>query len=98
MSDSFFTSPESSLCVEKYGHWRGAELSSVLPVLQDIAAGTRDAWVWDRNPQCKYLTLEIDTRSGGLVRILDRDGSLISVAELRDQALSAADEVEKSGD
>ena len=68
-------------CIEKYGNWQGAHLKDVLPLLSEIAENDYDRWMWYRNPPCKYLTLRMDTRDGGRVRIFDRDQKLISIQE-----------------
>lgn len=66
---------------------RGYALADVLPILQRIAANEIvDGWYWGRNFACKYVTLAIDTRDGGYVRLTDRDGNPISPAELARQA------------
>lgn len=85
MGEAFFASEVNLTSQEKYGHYRGAKISAVLPVLQAIAEGKRDVWSWDRNPQCKYLRFDIDTRDGGYVRIYDRDDNLVSVEEVEFQ-------------
>ena len=68
----------------KYGHWRGAKIADVLPVLEKISAGFH-SWYWGYNSQCKYLRISIDTRDGGYVIIRDRDDNLLSIADVEVQ-------------
>jgi hypothetical protein len=70
--------------------WRGWTLSDVLPTLARIAANDFHDWTWCRNSGCKYLTIRIDTRDGGYVRIADRDGSVISLHDLAHQYRAGA--------
>lgn len=65
--------------------WRGYKLSEALPILQKIASNDFDVWNWGRNTHCKYVTVEIDTRDGGFVRLKDRDGKAISIADVEFQ-------------
>ena len=68
--------------MEKYGHFRGIKLAEAMPILQRIAADNFDDWTWCRNMQCKYLDVLIDTRDGGWVHFKDRDGNLLSTADV----------------
>lgn len=62
---------------------RGIKLKDLLPVLQDISSNELSRWSWADNFRCKYITLGIDTRDGGYVKILDHDGKEISLKELK---------------
>lgn len=64
---------------------RGYPLSDVLAVLNEIAANDFMKWFWGRNWRCKYVTLAIDTRDGGYVRLTDRDGSPITLDDFARQ-------------
>lgn len=68
--------------VQTYGHWQGAPLAEVLPILERIAA---EDWIWPGNPRCKQIRLTMDTRGGGRVMIADRNGDLVSVEQLKYQ-------------
>ena len=80
---------EAALPKSASGHdlpWRGYKLSEVLPILQQIAS---EEWTWCRKTQAKYITLTMDTRDGGFVRIMNRDGNLLTIDELRYQYSAA---------
>lgn len=74
--------------------WRGYKLANVLPVLQIIASNNFEAWTWTANNACKYITVEIDTRDGGFVRLKDRDGNLLSLSDLEYQYRRASSDID----
>lgn len=62
------------------GDW--IPIDGVMEVIQKM----RDnKWLWPFNSRCKYITLRLDMRDGHCV-IRDRNGNIISLADLNRQA------------
>jgi hypothetical protein len=64
-----------------YGHWRGGKLKDFLPILQKIATGDMDEWYWGYNPQCKYISIHMDTRDGDYVSVFERENKILITHE-----------------
>lgn len=63
-----------------YGDSKGIPISDLVYVLEELG----NNWNWAKNPNCKYLTIDVDTRTGfGTIR--DRNGNLITVHNILQQ-------------